>query len=64
MFFVRSLKNTPFFPQMRSIRQKPAIFELGKKSGFESCSDISFPLGVYYFDAVFSFILIRSESSI
>ena len=40
-FSLRSLKIAPF---SSSSGGKPANFELRKKSGFESCSNISFPL--------------------
>ena len=43
-YFLRILKIAPFSSLLRSSGEKPAIFKLRKKHGFESCSDISFPL--------------------
>ena len=45
--FLRSLEIAPFSSVLRSSGEKLAIFELHKKRGSESCSNIPFPLISY-----------------
>ena len=42
--FLPSSKIAGFFPLLLSREEKGAIFKLRKKSGFESCSNMSFTL--------------------